>query len=64
MAFEALCEVVEEVSACLFEAIDAGVKTKNAICATFETTGLMNVYSWLLIFDPYRGTLVIKKNKL
>ena len=47
MAFEAFCEVVKEVSACLFEAVDAGVKTKNAICATFETAGLMNVYFFL-----------------
>ena len=47
LAFEALREVVEEVSACLFEAVDAGVKTKNAICATFETAGLMNVYFFL-----------------
>ena len=47
LASEAFLKVVEEVPACLFEAVDAGGKTKDAIVATFETAGLMNVYLFL-----------------
>ena len=43
LAFEAFGEVVEEVPAGLFEAVDAGPETEDAVGAALETAGLVDI---------------------
>ena len=43
MALKALRQIVEEVPACLFEAVNAGQKAEHAVVAALETAGLVDV---------------------